>query len=71
MMQKNLLTKRLSRPQVRQTGIVVRTGLRGGVCMDVNDQVRAALQTPTNALGSTATSVATSTVPDNSSPIGS
>ena len=37
-----------------QTGLRVRTGLRGGVCMDVNEQVQAALQTLTDALGGAA-----------------
>ena len=36
-------------------GLRVRSGLRGGVCVDVNDQVKTALQTLTNALGSAAT----------------
>ncbi len=35
----------------QQWGIRVRTGLTGGACVDVNDQVVAALQTLTNALG--------------------
>jgi hypothetical protein len=40
-------------------GLAVRTGIRGGVCVDVNDQVKTALQTVTNALGGTATTAAT------------
>lgn len=67
----NLFTKRLSHPQARQGGVIVRTGLRGGMCVDVNDQVKAALQTLTNALGGTTTAVATSITPDNSSPVSS
>ena len=40
-------------------GLAVRTGIRGGVCVDVNDQVKTTLQTVTNALGGTPTTVAT------------
>lgn len=36
-------------------GLAVRTGLRGGTCVDVNDQVKAALQTLTDALAGTTT----------------
>ena len=39
----------------RGSGLAVRTGLRGGVCVDVNDQVKAALQTLTDALAGTTT----------------
>ena len=40
-------------------GLAVRTGIRGGVCVDVNDQVKSALQTLTNALSGAPTTVAT------------
>jgi hypothetical protein len=40
-------------------GIPIRTGLRGGVCVDVNDPSKAALQTLTNALGGTAMATVT------------
>jgi hypothetical protein len=40
----------------RAGGLAVRTGLRGGVCVDVNDQVKAALQTLADALAGTITS---------------
>ncbi len=43
--------------QTRTGGLAVRTGLRGGVCVDVNDQVKAALQTLTDALAGTVTTV--------------
>jgi hypothetical protein len=48
-----------SSQQTRAGGLAIRTGLRGGVCVDVNDQVKSALQTLTNALAGT-TTVATS-----------
>lgn len=43
--------------QTRAGGLALRTGLRGGVCVDVNDQVKAALQTLTDALAGTVTTV--------------
>ncbi len=46
-------------PQTHVSGLTVRTGLRGGVCVDVNDQVKDALQTLTNALSGTTTTTAT------------
>jgi hypothetical protein len=60
-MQQNLSEKPLSRPQHKYGGLPVRTGLRGGVCVDVNDQIKAALQTLTNALGGATTVAATPT----------
>ncbi len=47
--------------QTRAGGLVVRTGLRGGVCVDVNDQVKSALQTLTNALTGTTTAATPAT----------
>jgi hypothetical protein len=63
-MQQNFLVNGLSNPQDGCGGLAVRTGLRGGVCVDVNDQVRAALQTLTDALGGTtaAAAIPTTTV---------
>ena len=48
-----------------QSGLPLRTGLRGGACVDVNDQVMAALQTLTNALGGTTSAAAAPTTTSN------
>lgn len=55
--------------QTHAGGLAVRTGLRGGVCMDVNDQVKGALQTLTDALAGTTTAVtpATTSLPATTS----
>jgi len=46
-------------------GLQVRTGLRGGSCVEVDDQVKAALQTLTTALGgSTATAASPTATAD-------
>ncbi len=47
-----------------QTGMRVRTGLRGGVCVDVNDQVKVALQSLTDALSAGATETTTQIATD-------
>ncbi len=60
-MSQHLQTKNLSSPRGRHGGLTVRTGLRGGVCVDVNDQVMTALQTLTNALGGAPSAAATPT----------
>lgn len=59
MQQKTYPTVSLPQKRSGQGGIPVRTGLRGGVCVEVNDQVKSALQTLTTALGGTATAPAT------------
>lgn len=43
-------------------GLRVRTGVRGGICVDVDAQVKSALQTLTTALGGTTTTTAAPTV---------
>lgn len=53
--------RNVSISQLHHGGLAVRTGLRGGVCVDVNDEVKSALQTLTNALGGM-TTAATTTV---------
>jgi hypothetical protein len=60
-MQQKRPSKILSTSNLNQGGLTVRTGLRGGVCVDVNDQVQSALQTLVSALGGT-TTAATTTV---------
>lgn len=60
-MSQHLQTAILANPPRRYGGLAVRTGLRGGLCVDVNDQVIAALQTVTNALGGSASAPATPT----------
>lgn len=60
-MSQHLQTVILSNPQRSDGGVMVRTGLRGGLCVDVNDQVITALQTLTNALGGSATAAAAPT----------
>ncbi len=68
-MQKNRPVKFSADTQrVRVGGVVVRTGLRGGACVEVNDQVNAALQTLTNALGGTTTATPIPTTPANTTP---
>lgn len=52
-------------------GLRVRTGLRGGLCVDVDEQVKAALQTLTTALGGTTATTATPTVTANTAPTSS
>lgn len=57
-MQHNLHTDSCATTQrIYIGGLAVRTGIRGGVCVDVNEQVKTALQTVTNALGGTPTTV--------------
>ena len=54
----------------RSSNLLVRTGLRGGVCVDVNDAVKAALKTLSDALGgasATAAPVSTDTATTASS----
>ena len=46
--------------QTRGSGLAVRTGLRGGVCVDVTDQVKDTLQALTDALPGTTTAVSPS-----------
>ena len=52
-------------------GLRVRTGLRGGICVDVDEQVKAALQTLTTALGGTTATTATPTVTASTAPASS
>lgn len=42
----------------RSSSLIVRTGLRGGVCVDANDAVKAALKTLSDALGGASTTAA-------------
>ena len=57
-MQHNLRTDSCATTQRTYIGgLAVRTGIRGGVCVDVNDQVKSALQTLTNALSGAPTTV--------------
>ena len=55
----------LSNQSGRRGGLPLHTGLRGGACVDVNDQVMAALQTLTNALGGTTSAAAAPTTTSN------
>jgi hypothetical protein len=58
------------RPHRHGGVLAVRTGLRGGVCVEVNDQVKSALQTLTDALAGTTTTAAdpaTTSVPATTS----
>lgn len=64
-MSQHLQMKNLSSPRGRCGGLPLRTGLRGGACVDVNDQVMAALQTLTNALGGTTSAAAAPTTTSN------
>ncbi|MEZ4868178.1 MAG: hypothetical protein R3C14_43020 [Caldilineaceae bacterium] len=65
-MNTSLLQSEQSRPAkpAKLSGLPVRTGLRGGVCVDVNDEVKAALQTLTDALGGVTTTSTASATPD-------
>ena len=59
MQQKNYANSSQQQMLSGQSGMHVRTGLRAGACVDVNEQVKAALQTLTDALGGTLTVTAT------------